>query len=69
MKTDDLIALLATRAGAERRPATGAALVRAVCVGLLGSLAAMLVNMGTGILAGALVLVAVELAKKLKSKA
>ena len=37
--------------------------------GLLGSLAAMLVNMGTGILAGALVLVAVELAKKLKSKA
>ena len=36
---------------------------------LLGSLAAMLVNMGTGILAGALVLVAVELAKKLKSKA
>ena len=37
--------------------------------GLLGSLAAMLVNMGTGILAGALVLGAVELAKKLKSKA
>lgn len=37
--------------------------------GLLGSLAAMLVNMGTGILAGALVLAAVELAKKLKSKA
>ena len=37
--------------------------------GLLGSLAAMLVNMGIGILAGALVLVAVELGKKLKNKA
>lgn len=46
MKTDDLIALLATRAGAERRPATGAALVRAVCVGLLGSLAIVLVGYG-----------------------
>ncbi|MBS0499301.1 MAG: DUF1109 domain-containing protein [Proteobacteria bacterium] len=47
MKTDDLIKLLATQPAAERQAPAGAALARAVGLGLLGGLLIMLAGYGT----------------------